>query len=123
MSNGQARPPMVFDRAFLTGVEGVTELIFVRHGEQHIPDPRSGPVGDTFDPPLSERGEQQALHSSGHAAIIVSTEVFFTTPRGCVRDGGPGTAPPSSFARPIGWPDSVGPVAIVAVGRGTHACN
>lgn len=60
MTQGQARPPMVFDRAFLTGVEGVTELIFVRHGEQHIPDPRGGPVGDTFDPPLSERGERQA---------------------------------------------------------------
>lgn len=60
MTQGQARPPMVFDRAFLTGVEGVTELIFVRHGEQHIPDPRTGPVGDTFDPPLSERGEHQA---------------------------------------------------------------
>ena len=38
----------------------MTELIFVRHGEQHIPDPRGGPMGDTFDPPLSERGEQQA---------------------------------------------------------------
>jgi broad specificity phosphatase PhoE len=51
---------MVFDRAFLTDIEGVTELVFVRHGEQHIPDPRTGPVGDTFDPPLSERGVQQA---------------------------------------------------------------
>jgi broad specificity phosphatase PhoE len=51
---------MVFDRAFLTGVEGVTELIFVRHGEQHVPDARSGPVGDTIDPPLSERGRRQA---------------------------------------------------------------
>jgi broad specificity phosphatase PhoE len=51
---------MVFDRAFLTGVEGVTELIFVRHGEQYIADPRTGPVGDTIDPPLSERGQQQA---------------------------------------------------------------
>jgi probable phosphoglycerate mutase len=60
MSSGQARTPMVFDRAFLTGVEDVTELIFVRHGEQHIADLRGGPVGDTFDPPLSERGEQQA---------------------------------------------------------------
>ena len=60
MSSGQARTPMVFDRAFLTGVEGVTELIFVRHGEQHIEDIRGGPVGDTFDPPLSDRGEQQA---------------------------------------------------------------
>jgi broad specificity phosphatase PhoE len=51
---------MVFDRAFLTGVEDVTQLIMVRHGEQYIPDPRQGPVGDTFDPPLSERGRQQA---------------------------------------------------------------
>jgi broad specificity phosphatase PhoE len=51
---------MVFDRAFLTGVEGVTEIVMVRHGEQYIPDPRSGPIGDTFDPPLSERGQQQA---------------------------------------------------------------
>ncbi|KAA0236937.1 MAG: histidine phosphatase family protein [Dehalococcoidia bacterium] len=60
MSLPPARNPMIFDRAFLTGVEGVTELVFVRHGEQFIPDPRSGPVGDTFDPPLSERGQQQA---------------------------------------------------------------
>ena len=60
MSHGTARPPVVFDRAFLTGVEGVTELIFVRHGEQHIPDPRTGPVGETVDRPLSERGQQQA---------------------------------------------------------------
>ncbi len=51
---------MVFDRAFLTGVEGVTELVFVRNGEQHVPDYQRGPVGDTFDPPLSERGERQA---------------------------------------------------------------
>ncbi|MBI2764755.1 MAG: histidine phosphatase family protein [Chloroflexi bacterium] len=57
---GPARPPMIFDRAFLTDVEGVTQLIFVRHGEQHIADPRQGPIGDTFDPPLSERGVQQA---------------------------------------------------------------
>ena len=51
---------MVFDRAFLTDVEDVTQLIFVRHGEQHIPDPRGGPIGDTFDPPLTERGQRQA---------------------------------------------------------------
>jgi len=60
MSHGPARPPMVFDQAFLTGVEGVTELIFVRHGEQHIADLRQGPVGETFDPPLSDRGVKQA---------------------------------------------------------------
>src|SRR5512140_1588041 len=60
MSHGPARPPMVFDRAFLTGVEGVTELVFVRHGEQEVPDYQGGPVSDTFDPPLSKRGEHQA---------------------------------------------------------------
>ena len=58
--HGPARTPMVFDRAFLTNVEDVTELILVRHGEQYIPDPRLGPVGDTFDPELSERGREQA---------------------------------------------------------------
>jgi 2,3-bisphosphoglycerate-dependent phosphoglycerate mutase len=60
MAEGAPRQPMIFDRAFLTDMPDVTELIFVRHGEQHIPDPRGGPVGDSIDPPLSERGVQQA---------------------------------------------------------------
>ncbi len=79
MSSGTARPPMVFDRAFLTGVEGVTELIFVRHGEQHIPDPRSGPVGDTFDPPLSERGQQQAK-AVGERLSVDRIDVVYASP-------------------------------------------
>jgi 2,3-bisphosphoglycerate-dependent phosphoglycerate mutase len=58
--HGPGRPPQVFDRAFLTGIEDVTQLILVRHGEQHIADPRSGPFGETIDPPLSERGQRQA---------------------------------------------------------------
>jgi broad specificity phosphatase PhoE len=60
MTHGHARPPAVFDRAFLTGMEDVTELILVRHAEQHVPDWGRGPVRDTFDPPLSERGREQA---------------------------------------------------------------
>lgn len=59
MTQGTPRPPMVFDRAFLTGVEGVTEIIFVRHGEQDVAD-WAGAVGETIDPPLSARGRQQA---------------------------------------------------------------
>jgi broad specificity phosphatase PhoE len=55
-----ARSPQIFDRAFLTDLEGATEVILVRHGEQFVPDYRSGPIGDTIDPPLSERGERQA---------------------------------------------------------------
>lgn len=79
MSHGPARPPMVFDRAFLTGVEGVTEIVFVRHGEQHIPDPRSGPIGDTFDPPLSERGVQQAK-LVGERFSIERVDVVYASP-------------------------------------------
>lgn len=60
MAEGAPRSPGVFDRAFLTGVSGVTQLTFVRHGEQAIRDARGGPIGDWVDPPLSERGEQQA---------------------------------------------------------------
>lgn len=60
MTHGPARTPMIFDRAFLTGIEGITQLIFVRHGEQYIADARDGPFGETIDPPLSELGRRQA---------------------------------------------------------------
>ncbi|MEM9034329.1 MAG: histidine phosphatase family protein [Actinomycetota bacterium] len=49
------------DRAFLNGVEGVTELVLVRHGQQRFPaDVRSSVPEDWRDPPLSETGERQA---------------------------------------------------------------
>lgn len=79
MTQGQARQPMVFDRAFLTDAEGVTELIFVRHGEQHIPDPRSGPVGDIFDPPLTERGQDQA-RSVGERLSADRVDIVYASP-------------------------------------------
>ena len=60
MSEGTPRPPQIFDRAFLTDAPDVTEVVFVRHGEQFVADRRRGPVGDIVDPPLSERGRQQA---------------------------------------------------------------
>lgn len=60
MSDGAPRPPMIFDRAFLTDAPDVTQLVLVRHGEQFIADQRRGPVGDIIDPPLSDRGQQQA---------------------------------------------------------------
>src|SRR3954447_2622984 len=52
--------PSVFDLAFLTDVEGITELILIRHGEQDLPDRGSARVGDLVDPPLSARGNRQA---------------------------------------------------------------
>jgi broad specificity phosphatase PhoE len=53
-----ARIPAVFEQAFLSGVEDVTQLLLVRHGQQDF-DPR-GPIGDMIDPPLSELGRSQA---------------------------------------------------------------
>ncbi len=60
MSEGAPRQPMIFDLAFLTGVPDVTELVFVRHAEQEVTSRQGGPVGESIDPPLSERGVQQA---------------------------------------------------------------
>jgi probable phosphoglycerate mutase len=54
------RVPSVFDVAFLTGVDEVTELVLVRHGQQDVRDIGRGPVGDMIDPPLSELGRRQA---------------------------------------------------------------
>ena len=54
------RLPSVFDYAFLTNVQPVTELVLIRHGQQYIGDMSRGPVGDIIDPPLSEKGERQA---------------------------------------------------------------
>ncbi len=53
-----ARPPGVFDQAFLTGVPDVTEVLLIRHGEQDFN--LQGVVGDWIDPPLSEQGRLQA---------------------------------------------------------------
>ena len=53
-----ARVPGVFDQAFLTDVEDVTEIIFVRHAQPDINF--EGVVGDTIDPPLTEHGRMQA---------------------------------------------------------------
>lgn len=49
------------DRTFLTGIEGVTELLLVRHGQQRFPDdPRTSTPDEWRDPPLTEVGQQQA---------------------------------------------------------------
>ncbi len=47
-----------YDNAFLTNIEGVTELFLVRHGEQDIS--HLSTAGEMVDPPLSERGQRQA---------------------------------------------------------------
>jgi 2,3-bisphosphoglycerate-dependent phosphoglycerate mutase len=52
------RQPGAFDLAFLTGIPNVTEMYLVRHAQQEIDF--AGPVGELVDPPLSEKGVQQA---------------------------------------------------------------
>ena len=61
-SHTTGRVPSVFDYgsyAFLIGVEPVTELCLVRHGQQAVYGGH-GPYGDVIDPPLSDVGARQA---------------------------------------------------------------
>ncbi|GAB4326202.1 MAG: hypothetical protein Kow0010_09230 [Dehalococcoidia bacterium] len=76
--NPAARTPTVFDRAFLTGIEDVTEIILVRHGEQHVPNP-AGALGDAFDPELSERGQHQA-RAVGERLSTRRIDVVYSSP-------------------------------------------
>jgi probable phosphoglycerate mutase len=70
--------PSVFDLAFLTDVEGITELILVRHGEQDLPNRGSARVGDLVDPPLSARGERQA-ELVGHRFRDLEIDVVYSS--------------------------------------------
>jgi 2,3-bisphosphoglycerate-dependent phosphoglycerate mutase len=54
-----ALPPL-FDTIFLNDIEGVGELILVRHGQQDIADRSVAAVHDLIDPPLSPKGFEQA---------------------------------------------------------------
>jgi broad specificity phosphatase PhoE len=71
------RVPGVFDQAFLTGVEGVTEVILVRHAQQDANF--EGLVGDTFDPPLTEHGRMQAK-LVGEALSTKKVDAIFASP-------------------------------------------
>jgi probable phosphoglycerate mutase len=57
-TNPSARPPQVFDMAFLTDLPDALEILLIRHGQQEMDI--TGPFGLTIDPPLSERGQMQA---------------------------------------------------------------
>lgn len=56
-----SREPTPLDRLFLNHIDGVGELILVRHGQQQWPDPETSVSGDWVDPPLSELGRRQAV--------------------------------------------------------------
>ncbi len=72
-----ARVPGVFDQAFLTDVEGVTEVIFVRHAQPDINF--EGVVGDSIDPALTEHGRLQAK-LVGEALSLLKIDAIFSSP-------------------------------------------
>ena len=53
----QTPRPTPLDRLYLTGIDGVTEVLLIRHAQQERPD---GSVGQLRDPPLSAQGRKQA---------------------------------------------------------------
>ena len=72
-----ARVPGVFDQAFLTDAESVTEIILVRHAQPDVN--YEGTVGDTVDPPLTEYGRMQA-RLLAEALSIKKIDAIFTSP-------------------------------------------
>jgi broad specificity phosphatase PhoE len=76
-SGRAARVPGVFDQAFLTDVEGVTEIFFVRHAQPDINF--EGVVGDSIDPPLTEYGRMQAK-LVGTALSTTEFHAIFSSP-------------------------------------------
>jgi broad specificity phosphatase PhoE len=72
------RRPAIFDQAFLIGVEDVTELLLIRHAQQHV-DTDAATVGDWIDPPLSEHGRHQAK-LLGAALSTTKLDAVFASP-------------------------------------------
>ena len=72
-----ARVPSVFEQAFLSGAQGATSVLLVRHGHQDYD--RDGPVGAMFDPPLSALGRSQA-RLVGAALSEKHVDVVYASP-------------------------------------------
>lgn len=70
-----ARALSRLERAFLIGVDGVTEVWLVRHGH-----PDSGPAG-SFDPGLSARGREQAQRLAVRVATWSPAAVYSSPSR------------------------------------------
>ena len=65
--------PSPIDRAFLTGIDGVTDVVLVRHGQQDFDE--DGTLADFTDPHLSALGRRQietvADHLAGRTPVAV----------------------------------------------------
>ena len=78
MTEEQPRRPAVFDEAFLTDVPDVSEILLIRHGQQIEPAPGMK-AGEWVDPPLSERGQQQA-ELLGRALSTTHFDAIYASP-------------------------------------------
>src|SRR3990172_9610523 len=77
MAEKRGRVPGVFDEAFLTGAEDVTEVLLIRHAQQVWE--RDGVVGDYIDPPLTDQGRAQA-RLLGEAFSTKHIDAIFASP-------------------------------------------
>jgi 2,3-bisphosphoglycerate-dependent phosphoglycerate mutase len=73
--------PPLFDTIFLNDIEGVGELILVRHGQQDIADRSVASVHDLIDPPLSAKGFEQARcvgerFAKTHIDVVYSSQLL-----------------------------------------------
>jgi broad specificity phosphatase PhoE len=68
------RTPGVFDEAFLTDIENVTEVLLIRHGQQDVNEQST--TGDWIDPPLSDHGRQQARLLAASLSTIHVDHIF-----------------------------------------------
>ena len=69
--------PSVFDEAFLTGAEDVTEVLLIRHGQQRVN--REGSRDEQRDPPLTDHGQQQA-RLLGEALSTTNFDAIYASP-------------------------------------------
>jgi broad specificity phosphatase PhoE len=75
--------PSPLDVAFLSNREGVTELLLIRHAQQHLD--LAGPIGGYLDPALSDLGQHQA-RLVGAALSVTRLDAVYTSPLQRARD-------------------------------------
>ncbi|MDP9238495.1 MAG: histidine phosphatase family protein [Chloroflexota bacterium] len=71
------RVPGVFDIAFLSNIDNVTELLLIRHGQQEYD--MNSPVSELLDPPLSALGRTQA-RLVGEALSTSRIDIVYASP-------------------------------------------
>ena len=65
------------DNPFLPSLDGLCELLLVRHGEQYFFDGMT--MGDAYDPPLTDLGRRQAAAVGARLATTAIDAVYCST--------------------------------------------